>query len=78
MRWINGDDFSHEDVTRLLIENEPQIGKALGKYKKEVISLFEEDSLNSDIISSSMDVDKLDYLRRDSYHTGVAYGQFDM
>jgi hypothetical protein len=78
MRWINGDDFSHEDVTRLLIENEPQIGKALGKYKKEVISLFEEDSLNSDIISSSMDVDKLDYLRRDSYHTGVAYGQFDI
>ena len=34
--------------------------------------------MSSDIVSSSMDVDKLDYLRRDSYHTGVAYGQFDI
>ena len=25
-----------------------------------------------------MDADKLDYLRRDSYHIGVAYGQFDL
>lgn len=35
-------------------------------------------SLNSDIISSGLDADKLDYLRRDSYHIGVAYGQFDL
>src|SRR6185312_8818319 len=29
-------------------------------------------------ISSGLDADKLDYLRRDSYHIGVAYGQFDL
>jgi HD superfamily phosphohydrolase len=34
--------------------------------------------LLSEIISSSLDADKLDYLRRDSYHTGVAYGIFDL
>ena len=35
-------------------------------------------SLNSDIVSSGLDADKIDYLRRDSYHIGVAYGQFDL
>ena len=35
-------------------------------------------SFHSDIVSSGLDADKLDYLRRDSYHIGVAYGQFDI
>jgi HD superfamily phosphohydrolase len=34
--------------------------------------------LLSEIVSSSLDADKMDYLRRDSYHTGVAYGVFDL
>lgn len=29
------------------------------------------------IISSEMDVDRMDYLQRDSYFSGVSYGQFD-
>jgi HD superfamily phosphohydrolase len=29
------------------------------------------------IISSELDADRMDYLRRDSLHTGVSYGQFD-
>ncbi len=29
------------------------------------------------IISSEMDADRMDYLRRDSFHAGVSYGQFD-
>jgi HD superfamily phosphohydrolase len=78
MRWINGEAYSHEEVTKLLIATEPQIGKALGNLKQDVLDLFDGESLGSDIISSSLDVDKLDYLRRDSYHTGVAYGLFDI
>lgn len=31
----------------------------------------------SQMISSELDCDRMDYLRRDSYHTGVSYGQFD-
>jgi HD superfamily phosphohydrolase len=31
-----------------------------------------------EIVSSGLDADKLDYLRRDSYHVGVAYGSFDL
>lgn len=77
MRWINGDNFTHEEVTKLIIETEPEIGKALGEHKNEVLRVFGEDSLNADIVSSSLDADKLDYLRRDSYHAGVSYGRFD-
>lgn len=78
MRWINGEDYSHEDVTKLMISTESNIGKALGDLKQDVLDVFDGESLGSDIISSSLDVDKLDYLRRDSYHTGVAYGLFDI
>lgn len=78
MRWINGEDYSHEDVTKLIIESESNIGKVLSGLKQEVLKVFSEKSLSSDIISGSLDVDKLDYLRRDSYHIGVAYGLFDI
>jgi len=78
MRWINGEEYCHEDVTKLMIENDQGIRKVLGNLRHEVLKVFSEESLSSDIISSSLDVDKLDYLRRDSYHTGVAYGLFDI
>jgi len=78
MRWINGEEYTHEDVTKLMIDCEPEIRKALGNLRQKVLELFKGGSLDSDIISSSLDTDKLDYLRRDSYHTGVAYGLFDI
>lgn len=78
MRLINGEDYSHEDTTKLITDSDPEVGKALGNLKQDVLKLFDGDSLSSDMISSSLDVDKLDYLRRDSYHTGVAYGLFDI
>lgn len=34
-------------------------------------------SFATDIISSQIDVDRMDYLLRDSYHCGVTYGLFD-
>jgi len=78
MRWVNGEEYTHEHTTKLIIEFEPTIGKVLGNLRQEVLEVFNGESLNSDIISSSLDADKLDYLRRDSYHTGVAYGLFDV
>jgi hypothetical protein len=38
----------------------------------------EKDPLGRSIISGTIDADKLDYLRRDSYHTGSTYGMFDL
>ena len=78
MRWINGEDYTHEDVTKLMIESDTEIRRALGNLRSKVLEIFTEDTLSSDVISSDLDVDKMDYLRRDSYHTGVAYGLFDL
>lgn len=78
MRWINGEKYSHEHATKLIIECDPEVQRALGDLKQNILRIFDGNSLSSDIISSSLDVDKLDYLRRDSYYTGVAYGIFDL
>ena len=78
MRYVNGDKFSHEDVTRLIVEHDTDVRRALAPLQGEVLRVLDGDSLLSDIISSSLDADKMDYLRRDSYHTGVSYGTFDL
>lgn len=80
--------FSHENITRWIVNENPEISDALGSRKGDVLDLLSErkeprreerfDSLAADIISSGIDADKLDYLRRDSYHIGVAYGSFDL
>src|SRR5699024_9630282 len=36
------------------------------------------DKLVVSVISSQIDADRMDYLLRDAYYTGVSYGQFDM
>ena len=78
MRWANGDDFSHEDVSRQIITSD-EIRLILGGRRfEEVLNLFRSKSIENEIISSSLDADKLDYLRRDSYHVGAAYGVFDL
>ena len=37
-----------------------------------------EDKLVISFISSQIDADRMDYLLRDAYYTGVSYGHFDM
>ncbi len=78
MRFVNGEEFSHENVTKIIAEHDPSMKKALGKLREEVLDVLDGDTFLSDIVSSSLDADKMDYLRRDSYHTGVAYGIFDL
>jgi len=89
LKRINGKKIEHELISTWLINEDAEISDFLGGQKKEIIKLLLKDekakdwetsgrSLNSDVISSGIDADKLDYLRRDSYHIGVAYGQFDL
>jgi len=85
-----GKSISHEEITRLVIQNEDlfddeligkdSIGDVLGPSKNDVINLFTENGerIQNQIISGNLDADKIDYLRRDSYHTGVVYGNFDI
>ena len=86
---INGNKFDHEDITSWIIDEDPDIRSMVGSNRKKINMILKKGdhgrdwesgghSLNSDIVSSGLDADKLDYLRRDSYHIGVAYGQFDL
>ncbi len=90
---INGKEFSHEKITKSILENDQSISNILkGNYVseigqvddvyKDVLNVFDKeieyDNIIRSVISSQIDSDKLDYLRRDSYHTGSTYGIFDL
>ncbi len=69
------DNISHEDISLALIQklNDEFDGKLSlainifeGKYPKKFLT---------QLISSQIDVDRLDYLRRDSFYSGVIEGQ---
>lgn len=88
MEKANGGPVSHEDISKMIIRDDPEISGALGGMAEKVIAILDRKSvpgwdtrdstLAADIISGPLDVDRMDYLRRDSYHIGVSYGRFDM
>ena len=79
--------IDHEEMTRRLI-NTPEIQDLFERYGKgldplEVQGVLSKQAtgprrLLSDIITSELDVDKMDYLRRDSLYCGVEYGSYDL
>ena len=78
-------DFDHEEFTRKIILGDTEVNKVLLKVGKdfpekvaEVIAKTSEKKLVVSLISSQIDADRMDYLQRDAYFTGVSYGQFDM
>ena len=75
----------HEKISQIIIGEDLELGHLLGDTKSRIINLLKTElgfdnpeSLPASIISSGLDADKLDYLRRDSHYVGVAYGQFDL
>ena len=76
---------THEDLTKWIIVNS-EIKDIISKYGfnyKEISELCVGRSLTSkrflnEAISGPVDVDKLDFLVRDSYFTGVEYGYIDV
>src|SRR5271157_1578517 len=77
---------THEDITAWLIRNSElkdilkrmgyspeEVGKlAVGKLHKQGKAFMDQ------IISSAVDVDKQDFIVRDTYHTGAEYGYIDV
>ena len=72
----------HEKLTVDIISNDSSIAELLKDEQQQDIRLIIEGSSRSDIrrdiVSSDLDADKIDYLSRDSYFTGVKYGIFDI
>src|SRR5699024_3691895 len=71
--------------TQRIILEDTEVNKILRKvgneFPKKVAQVIEktyEDQLVGSVISSQIDADRLDYLLRDAYYTGVSYGQLDM
>jgi HD superfamily phosphohydrolase len=63
----------------------PSVYEILDKHqvnKKEIVDIIRgklsKKSYLSQILNSTIDVDQLDYLMRDAYYTGVAYGMIDL
>jgi hypothetical protein len=74
----------HEEVARPLICDgavAERLRGALGEGAPErIVALIrgESDSPLQGLISGSIDLDKLDYLRRDAFMCGVSYGEIDV
>ncbi|MEM4701797.1 MAG: HD domain-containing protein, partial [Candidatus Bathyarchaeia archaeon] len=77
---------THEDITAWIIKNS-ELKDVLANfgYKAEDIAELAVGSLSirgkaflNQIIRSSIDVDKLDFVVRDTYHTGAEYGFVDV
>ena len=66
--------ISHEDLSLLMMEH---INRDLGQQLGMAIAIFRDQypkRFLHQLISSQLDMDRLDYLRRDSFFTGVAEG----
>lgn len=70
---------SHEELTsKLILESELSDILSEKFDPKEIIKLISGEGILGHIISGDLDVDRMDYLLRDSYYTGVAYGVIDV
>ncbi|MGR9048443.1 HD domain-containing protein [Halobacillus faecis] len=77
--------LDHEDFTQAILLGDTEVNKVLSKVEKgfpkkvaDVINKTYENKLVVSLISSQIDADRMDYLQRDAYFTGVSYGHFDM
>jgi HD superfamily phosphohydrolase len=89
-RSLYREDLRHEDYSAAIID-ETEIGQVIdqalgarGITKTDVVGLLRGGivaapySFLNQLLDSAYDVDKMDYLLRDSHYCGVEYGTFDI
>ena len=76
---------NHELITSRIILEDTQINQILmshdpklPEFVNSIINHTVERKILTQMISSQLDADRMDYLLRDSYFTGVSYGEFDL
>lgn len=83
--------YAHEEYSAAILEHvladvidNNRYADNLGVKAADVGFVFSDKSKSSSLlvwkplISGQMDADRMDYLLRDSYHAGVAYGRYDL
>lgn len=75
----------HEEYSRKIILGDTEINQVLRDiapdFPEKVSAVIEKTYKNKlvvSMISSQIDADRMDYLLRDAYYTGVSYGHFDL
>src|SRR5438270_304020 len=79
-------NFHHEEWTRrVMLSDETEVGQILRDYSADlpeaVASIIEgtfRPAFLAQLVSSQLDVDRMDYLLRDSLMTGAKYGIYDL
>lgn len=79
-------DFHHENWTQRILVEDPEINYFMAKHMDadfsrdvaDVIAKKSKHRLVVELISSQLDVDRMDYLLRDAVNTGVTYGTFEL
>jgi len=76
---------NHEVIGATIIQTHPEIRNLLDSidsdFAKDVSGIIlkkKKYPLIEQLISSQLDIDRLDYLERDAYFTGAAYGHIDL
>lgn len=81
---LTGQTHVHEKISAAIVRFHAPIRSVLGADAEWIAELLTGTghgamrSVAGDIISGSADIDKMDYLLRDSYFCGVDYGRFDI
>ncbi len=77
--------LDHEQFTKQIILGNTEVNEVLltmgaefPQHVADVIGKTYHNKLVVSLISSQIDADRMDYLQRDAYYTGVSYGHFDM
>ncbi|PID02374.1 hypothetical protein CSV67_08695 [Sporosarcina sp. P2] len=78
-------NLDHEQFTQQILLEQTEVHEVLRRVSPDfpqkvadVIDKTYTDKLVVSLISSQIDADRMDYLQRDAYYTGVSYGHFDM
>lgn len=70
--------FRHEELSKHVIKNTSLRDVLEEKYDvNKIIEIINGEGALGPIVSGELDVDRMDYLLRDSHYTGVAYGVID-
>lgn len=75
--------YNHENIGELIVGADEELDTALveiGLNRETLQNIFDHDDVTrlSPLLSSDLDADRVDYLRRTAHHTGLPYGLDDI